>query len=108
MVFRPWHARTIYVCQPGARCPSFLASTTSGRATSPTWSMWTARCCRGTRARRSTGRSHALITILLSRSEQQYATRVFVEQRIRVSERRYRVPDVCLMAVEHTADEVFA
>jgi Uma2 family endonuclease len=57
--------------------------------------------------RKKHSRLQALVTILLARCEQQYATRVYVEQRIRVSERRYRIPDVCLMAVEHTADEVF-
>src|SRR5687768_14256938 len=57
--------------------------------------------------RKKHSRLQALIPILLAQCEQQYATRVFVEQRIRVSERRYRIPDVCLMAVEHTTDEVF-
>jgi Uma2 family endonuclease len=48
-----------------------------------------------------------LIGLLLSR-EREYSIRVFSEQRIRVSERRYRVPDVCVMAVDHRRDRVFS
>jgi len=57
---------------------------------------------------RKHSRLQALIASLLTAREVQGRFHVYIEQRIRVSARgRYRIPDVCLMALPYQAEPVF-
>jgi Uma2 family endonuclease len=52
------------------------------------------------------GRLQSLIIILLGSRERQRRYRVFTEQRIRIGSTRYRIPDVCVVALPYKVSPI--
>ena len=52
-------------------------------------------------------RLQALLIVYLGSRESEYGIRVFAEQRIQISPRRFRVPDICVTVGDEPQEQIF-